>query len=229
MRARPQPRYPGRRRRLACILIVVCIVVFLASAVLAAWRYPGGHPWNPQAEGYRFWRNTMSDLGKAAGNSGQPAGWAADVFNASMALLAVAFVAIWTLVSFLLERRPRLARFTLGLGVVSVAGMAAVAATPADRVPLLHTLAIALAAIPALAATILAAAGFLRLPGRRWLGLATLVLLAIALLHFGQYVRHFWLGGPWTRACPAVQKIAVVATLLWMLAIVFAARPRHAR
>lgn len=215
---------PSTARRIYSIIIVLCVLQFVAAALLAGWMYPGGHPWDTDAAGYTFWRNTISDLGKDIANNGKPATWAADAFNVSTALLAPGFIALWLILPTLLPRASRLRPWVRWAGLASVAGLVGVAATPADRLPDLHTLTIGLAAVPGLTACMLACVALLARPGGRWLGSATLVMLTIAMVHFGQYVRHFWLHGPWTRACPAVQKLAVMTALAWMLLIAWQGR-----
>ncbi len=206
-------------RRICSLVIVLCVLQFIAAALLAGWMYPGGHPWDTDAPGYTFWRNTMSDLGKDIANNGEPATWAAHVFNISTALLAPGFVALWCILPTLLPHKSRMRSWVRWTGLASVAGLVGVAATPADRLPDLHTLTIGLAAIPGLTACTLACVALLANSGSRWLGGLTLTMLAVGMVHFGQYVRHFWLHGPWTRACPAVQKLAVMAALAWMLLV----------
>ena len=81
----------------------------------------------------------------------------------------------------------------------------------------IHSLFISCAAIPGLAATLIALAALTgerhRLPG---LVLYTWSFTAIALFHFWQHITHFWLGAPWSEIDYATQKIAILAGLGWL-------------
>ncbi|MBS3820281.1 MAG: hypothetical protein GVY16_07710 [Planctomycetes bacterium] len=220
----------GRTVRLACALIVICVLQFILAAAASAALYPGGHPWNTDADGYSVSRNTLSDLGKDRGNNGEPATAAADVFNVSTALLTPGFAAMWLVLPRLMPTRPRTGRAVRMAGLISSTSIIAIALTPADRVPTLHTLAIGIGAVPGLLALATAcAAMFVDPRASSRLAVATLAVLAVGMVHFGQYVRHFWLGGPWTPACPAVQKLAAISALAWMLAVAALAWPRKRR
>ncbi len=206
--------------------VVSAVVQFVFIWVVSMWLYPGGNEWNPDAAGYSFWRNTFSDLGKAVAYDGRAIGASAVVFNVSLIVLMLSFGPLWWLLPNAFPTHRRTGCVVRCLGAISIVGMIGVGLTPSDRHLTLHAAAIGLAAVPGLGAYVLSCWAMLqdRTAPRSYV-VYSLVFLALAMVHFAQYVGHFWLGRPWTPTCPAVQKIAVSAGWVWMLVTALLVRP----
>ncbi len=217
-----------KTRRIACVAILAAVAGFLAGSAVAIGLYPGGQPWNRSARGYSFWHNTLSDLGKFVGEGrlADPVG--SRVFDASLLVLTAGIGVLWVFLPVVLGG-VRLARAARVLGLLSLVGGAGIALTPGDRYPTGHVIAIGLAAVPALLALTLTCICVLaplartapattarhRLAPRAYAA-ATVLLLALVLIHFGQYVACFWLGLAWTPAAPTMQKLAMMWALVWI-------------
>ncbi|MCE5278362.1 MAG: hypothetical protein ABFD92_01310 [Planctomycetaceae bacterium] len=196
--------------------ILLAAAQFVGVSIVAMAMYPGGHPWDPQAAGYSFWRNTISDLTKSAANNGQP-NPAYVAFLASLAVLAAGMAVAWFRLPRWFPRWRRLGSTCRVLGAVSVAGMIWLAAAPADTAPHQHVLAIAASAGPGLASVALACgAMFLDRACPRWWAVFTLGMLVVSTVSFTHYVHHFWLDGQWPPAAPAVEKLAALYVLTWL-------------
>jgi hypothetical membrane protein len=212
---------------LACLLIILSVVQFVIIWSVAMARYPGGNEWDHSAEGYSFWRNTFSDLGKTVTCAGRANPNLGGVFNLSLTAVMLGLAPLWLVLPRLFPTRRLLGRIVRVLGMLSILGMFGVGLVPGDH-STLHAAFIGMAAVPGLAAAITALAAMFLCPrcpkAYVWF---TLAFLATALVHFGQYVNHFWLGGPWTPAAPAAQKVAVLFGLAWMLVTAGAVRQFH--
>ncbi len=201
-------------------LVSAGVIAFvLLSAAAMVW-YPGGTIWRPDREGYSFWTNSFSDLGRQVTYDGQlntASSWA---FRAGLSTLVAAIGLFWLRTPDLLPRWKRLVRWVRLLGLLSVGGMLATALTPADTQEFAHMAAIGLASVPGLLGAVLLTGGSLLDPAApRWLGIGALTVLASAGVHFSQYVHHFWLGGEWTPAAPTMQKIFAICVIVWLLVV----------
>jgi hypothetical protein len=211
--------------RLACSLVLLAVGQFIVIQGIAMTRYPGGHDWDRQAKGYDFWHNTLSDLGKTAAYNGQPNPMSrASRVSATALLLSIGL--LWLVLPRLFPHRRRLGLFVRVLGMLSLGGIIGLGFTPADKYHVGHAVANGFAAVPGLAAYLLVCWGMVfskntknaknskRCP--RFLPITSLVFLVVAMVHFGQYVAHFWLGFAWTPAAPAVQRLAFLTGLAWI-------------
>ncbi len=198
---------------------------FVVMTVIAMANYPGGHPFDLSSEGYDFWQNTLCDLGETVTESGLINPGTAKWFNASMIILMLSFVPLWLILPRTFPSRRRIGMVVRIAGMLSLAGMLGVGLTPADRYVFLHSLAIGCASIPGIPALLLAVIGMIS-DGKcpRVYTIGSIVFLVIAIIHFTQYVQHFWLGYPWTPIDPICQKIAVTIGLSWMVATAIVAR-----
>lgn len=205
------------RIRLVCGLVLLAVGQFLFVQGLAIAQYPGGHEWDKNAAGHSFWRNTFCDLGRTVSIGGQknPMSRASRV---SVVVLLLSTGLFWLILPRLFSDRPRLGQVVRVLGVVSLGGMIALGFTPTDKHPFAHAVANGAAAAPAISAFLLAGVGmFLSKQCPRPFVLASALLLVLAMIHFGQYIAHFWLGLAWTPEAPAAQKLAFLVGLAWMV------------
>ncbi len=190
---------------------------FLVLVAAAMARFGGGTVFDPSAEGYSFWNNSLSDLGRTISPSGRSSETSAALYHTALFGLICSFVPMFLALPALMPNCPRTGRLARGAGLVSLAGMVGVAVTPTDVYPLAHMVTIGLAAVPALAAASLCLTGMWRDRAcPRFLALATTIMLVSAVAHFSQYVHHFWLGGNWTPACTAAQKVLAICVLGWV-------------
>lgn len=205
--------------RLICGIVLLAVTQFVVIQGYAMTRYPGGNEWDRQAPGYDFWRNTLSDLGKTVAYNSQP-NPVSRVSRISATVLLASVGLLWLVLPKFFPRRKHLGLLVRVLGVLSLGGMIALGFTPTDRYHVGHAVANGFAAVPGLAAYLLSWWGILftkqTQPPPRFLPVVGAVLMLLALIHFGQYVSHFWLGFTWTPACPRVQRLAFLAGLVWM-------------
>ena len=138
--------------RLACGLTVIAVGQFIVVGAIAIHQYPGGTPFDKTTEGYSFWHNTLSDLGKETAENGQPVGPVAPMFNASMVVMLVGFAPLWLTLPSIFPTRRRLGLIVRLAGLLSLGGIIGVGLTPADQYVWLHALAIICAAVPGIAA-----------------------------------------------------------------------------
>ena len=190
---------------------------FALCLVWAALVYPGGNWCDPQRVGFDPVRGFFCDLLHARGLNGAP-NPGAPIARAALLLAGLAFVPFWL-------RAPRAlgfvgcrARAVVGLGASSALLCSAVALSPSDSWPTLHQLAVLSASASGVAAALLAvtaptsgrAAGWLRRLG--WVALGT------AGLDAALYAEQVFLPRPCALLLPALQKLAALAILAWMLA-----------
>ncbi len=199
----------------AVVLLAAAQFVAVAGAGMIA--YPGGNEFDSASQGYAFWFNTLSDLGKSVATGGRHNELWALSYNLSLVAVMLALAPLWLSVPGMVRRGRKAAVAAAALGMASAVGGAMVGALPSGK-GCGHAVAIGLASMPGLLA--LAIAASLMLSNRFYLpGVLGMLLLAAGLVHFGQYVAHFWLGGGWTPAAPATQKVAAMIALAWMIAM----------
>jgi hypothetical protein len=213
-------------QKLTCSLVCVGTLAYMVAIVAAMAYYAGGNSLNSAAAGYSFWLNTLSDLGKEVAISGRPNAVSSVLYRTGMAALSVALVAMWQILPATFPKLRRLGRAVKGLGLASVLSAVAVALTPVDLYPFGHGLAIAGASIPAVAALALATVAMLRDRACPcWYAGLTVGFLAVALVHFGQFIQYFVLGIEWGWIEPATQKIAAIYCMGWVLLTALRAWP----
>jgi hypothetical membrane protein len=204
--------------RFACGLIVISVGQFIVVGAIAIHQYPGGTPFDKTTEGYSFWHNTLSDLGKETAENGQPVGPVAPVFNASMVVMLLGFTPLWLTLPSIFPTRRRLGLIVRLTGLLSLGGIIGVGLTPADQYVWLHALAIICAAVPGIAAIIVACAAMLLESqcSRAYAAFSVLFLVA-CVGNLVKFMRHFVLDYPWTPIDPAIQKVSTLIGLAWML------------
>ena len=83
---------PIRRnwKHIASLVALVGICQFVLCAAVAIYLYPGGNPFDPEREGYAFWSNSLSDLGRDVSYTGVPNPVGSAVFNTSLGVATLA-------------------------------------------------------------------------------------------------------------------------------------------
>lgn len=203
------------------------LALFCVAMLAGAWLYPGGSWRHPHADGFSILENFWCDLLRQPAHNGAGNRRSAWLATLGFAALGAALAPFWLEVSRLLpEPRARLLR---ACGLVSAAATALVALVPSDRFPKVHAPAVLLAGGLGLWSGILL--GQFALKARRsqpWLAVTSLFLLCAASTNMALYIWVAYLHGPETVVLPAVQKLATVGLLAWMLAAL-AASARHPR
>jgi hypothetical protein len=221
-----EERAMGRRRPLAEWGIAAAVVLFVALELPAMALYPGGTWWDSHTRGARFWENYLCDLEWSVALDGLPNPVGSRLALAATLVLVLGLLPFWWTVPRVAGETRLLGRLVRVLGALNVAGTIAVALMPSERFGSLHGAAVVVAALPGLGAAVLAVALLLRgEPPPRVAGALGAAMLAASVADFVLYVRTLIAGGPGPRALPAVQKVALLLLLAWMLAV--AARSRY--
>lgn len=187
----------------------------LTAASLA---YPGGSWTELDGRGFSLLRNFWCDLLRSRAINGADNSWSKALSSVGFAALAVALWPFWLVAAA--PFAPRLRRTVVVLGWTSAALLIASSVLPSDRHPILHG-AVALTG-GLLGAVAGASCSYARLPdeprhsARRVLGACAVVL---ALANAALYAHVAYGGGAETVAQPLVQKLATLALLAWMAAV----------
>jgi len=181
--------------------------------------YPGGTWWNAAAAGHSFWQNYLCDLTQSIAIDGVANPLGSVLAKAAMLVLVGGLLPLWAAVP-LLFARSGFARPVRALGFVSMAGVVWVVLLPSRCGPW-HGAVVTLAGLPGLSAAILAVAGLLgaRQSHARFAARIGMAMLSFALIDFTAYVGHLVAGGLGTPWLPALQKIALVFLVAWMLSV----------
>jgi hypothetical protein len=219
-----------RHRRTAAGALVGAIVVFAALEIPAMLLYPGGTWWDRAAKGHSFWQNFLCDLEWTVALNGTPNPVGSRLAQAAMLALILGFVPFWWIVPTLFDLPGRgmsragapspLGRAVRIAGLVSVAGMIAVALMPSDRFGAAHGVAVIVAGLPGLSAAVLSVVGLLRGDrATRFAGALGGAMLGFAILDFVLYAWTMAHGGPGPLLLPVAQKCALLLLLAWMLVV----------
>ncbi|MCG5056214.1 MAG: hypothetical protein KA712_24980 [Myxococcales bacterium] len=203
--------------RVRCFLVLGALSAFLVLMALSAAVYPGGSYHDRAYPRHHFWHNFLCDLLHQRALGGAPNLLGARLATGGMLALVLSMGVYWTLAPALMPGRPWLGRACAMFGVLSSVGLVAVALTPSDRLPRLHTLAIVLATAPGLLAALSVVGGRLAEPGASWAlrALGGAALLAVAATS-ALFVIHTWFAGGYLRALPAMQRVAAILTVAWV-------------
>ena len=198
--------------------------------------YHGGTWMDPSAPGHDFWLNFFCDLLHDHALDGAPNTAGARLATLAMLALIAGMLPFWLSTASLVSARPTLAWTVRVAGVTSVVGLVAVPLTPSDRFGALHGVAVLVAAVPGLVANACATIGLLanRDGARRWtrgLGLLALATFVCGAIDAALYAKQMASAGTVTPAAlPALQKIAAMLFVAWMLGVArakWAASQRH--
>jgi hypothetical protein len=211
--------------------LVASVTVFVLLTSVAALTYPGGNWIDPGHSGFHVWHNFICDLLMSPAINGVPSRLAAVTSQIAMLVLVAGFVPLWLLVPRLFaERDARMQPFVRACGLLSVAALVGVPLTTSVELHWLHGSFIALAGVPGFGAAVLAAAGIWRnRDNPAWLRFVTVAAVLVSLVDFALYLNHFLYPSDLVPLLPALQKVAIVLVLAWMLAVAgrfFAGVPR---
>lgn len=201
----------------------------LAAALLLAAAmasYPGGTWCDARAPGHRFFQNYVCDLTWETALGGGDNRRGAALARAGMCAFGLALALTWALVARCARRRTVGVRALTPLAFVALVGILGVTMLPSETAGRLHAVVVLLATGPGLLAMALALGVLAREePRPRAAGVAGLVVLALASVDVALYVAHLSRPVECAVLLPALQKVALVAVLQWMLFV--ASRAPH--
>ena len=205
--------------------VLAAIATFIGLVFFAMRAYPGGTTWNASAPGHDFWLNYLCDLARPTALNGVANPTGSALAQAAMFALALGLLPWWSILARLTPSHPRAGRAMRFLGTVAAIGIAFVATLPGDRFGRLHGFACVAAAVPGLAAAVLAVVTLFRdsrAPRAvRWVGAATLLAAAAC---FGLYLPDVLSLGSALMTVAVLERVSVVLLLLWMLVCCAACR-----
>ena len=207
--------------RLNAVAIFASVAGFAGLELAAMSLYPGGTWWDVTTRGHRFWENFLCDLEWRVALNGMPNPLGSRFATAGMLVLLAGLAAFWLGVPRVFEDRPpRGASAVQWLGLTSAVGTLAVVLMPSDRFGALHGVMVLISGVPGLLATALAvhvlAVGEPPPKVAAWTGAG---MLAFALADFALYAWHFLDHTPGSILGPALQKVALVLLLAWMVLV----------
>jgi hypothetical protein len=207
--------------RLNSVAILGSVVGFAALEVAAMSLYPGGTWWDSTTRGHRFWQNFLCDLEWRVALNGAPNPLGSRLAMAAMLVLLVGLAAFWLGVPRVFAGRPpRGTAAVPWLGLTSAVGTLAVVLMPSDRFGSLHGAMVLTAGVPGIAAATLAVfvlgLGEPRPRIAAWTGGS---MLAFAVVDFALYAWHFLSQTAGSTLGPALQKIALILLLAWMVLV----------
>lgn len=199
-------------------------MLFVALMAASMSLYHGGTWIDPSAPGHDFWLNFFCDLLHDHALDGAPNTTGARLATAAMLALIAGMLPFWLSTASLVAARPALAWTVRVAGVTSVLGLVAVPLTPSDRFGALHGVAVLVAAVPGLIANACSTIGLLAnrdgARSTRVLGLIALATFVCAAIDAAFYAKHMASGGAVTPpALPALQKLAAMLLVAWMLGV----------
>ena len=199
------------RKKGAIIGSIGCIE-FVIFSTIAMFFYGGGTSWNKSAEGYTFWHNVLSDLGRTVSYSGLPNNVSSPMFN-----LALSFFGICIIVIYLSMGKDFLRPYWLMLviligGIISGTGVVIIGFAPDDVLSDYHMLGVWMWALPLFAVLLffIINAVINRIYDKFFF--LTCTLAAVLFIHIGQGVI-----GLWSPIVAATQKIVVYFNIIWYL------------
>ena len=196
------------------IIGVLGLVQFLLFSTVAMFFYSGGTSWNKLAEGYTFWHNVMSDLGRTVSYSGLSNTISSRIFNSSLMIFGISTIIIYLNMSksFLLSRN--IVYFTKIIGLISGLGMIGVALTPDDILSDEHMLAVWIWILSLTTVLILFIVSKVTHQIYDSIFYVSAILLFAVLIHIGQGLLDMW-----SPIVATTQKIVVYLNVLWYLLI----------
>jgi hypothetical protein len=230
MRARP-----SRIRTLAWS-VTASVTLFAALMGIGIVAYPGGTMMDPRARGFDIARNFMCELVNPVAVNGEPNPVGSVAATLGMVVLILGVGVFWALVPALFPERRALGRSVRVLGGIGFASLLLIPVTTWLHLSVLHPIAIFGALVPSVLAALVATWGLAVGQGTRRLAVLGGVLLVTAVVDGILYGLYTYgsdgaqAGLPPPVMLPALQRVATVLLLLWLLAVarvVLRAAPRR--
>ena len=204
-------------------LIATCAVASAVLFTLAAAAYPGGNHFDHGAAGHDFWRNALCDVARSTAIGGAPNPIGAGFARVAMSTMAIAIgLLLWSLPRHF-PRRVVVRQVVRFFAAITVPAALAVVFLPTDRFSDIHGMVTVIAGLLGTVGATLAVLAGVRDTRRPSIFLGVLT-LAAAFGSLGAYVVELIGGGPPRLAVPALEHVAAVLLVAWMLAFEAEAR-----
>ena len=202
------------RTKMFGIIAVIGLVQFLLFSTIAMFFYSGGTSWNKLAEGYTFWHNVMSDLGRTVSYSGLSNTISSKIFNSSLMIFGISIIIIYLNMSksFLLSKN--FVSIIKIIGIISGLGMIGVSLTPDDILSDEHMLAVWIWILSLTTVLILLIVSKVIHQIYDSILYLSAILLFAVLIHIGQGLLDMW-----SPTVATTQKVVVYLNVLWYLLI----------
>ena len=201
-------------------LVRLCMLIFVLAIALAIGAYPGGTWWDRDRIGHSFWQNFLCDLLHNPALNHSPNRFGSQMATLGMLVFVVGLCVFWSIAGRLFCCLPRLSKLITIIGAIGTPLVAAVPLQPSNRFPRLHTASVTLGGLPAILALVSICLGFYFEPHiSRMVRAATSGFAVLVLTCLGLYTREAVLGGASLRILPILERIASIATILWVLTL----------
>ena len=185
---------------------------FVLFSTIAMFFYGGGTSWDKSAEGYTFWHNVLSDLGRTISYSGVPNTVSSPMFNVALSFFGICIIVIYLSMGKIYLRPYWLMLTIIIGGIISGTGIIIIGLAPDDILSNYHMLGVWMWALSLFAVLLLF---IINAVINRIYDILLFItsILAIALfIHISQGVT-----GMWAPIVAATQKIVVYLNITWYL------------
>ena len=184
---------------------------FLIFPTVAMFFYGGGTPLDHSMEGYTFWENFLSDLGRTVAYSGVENSISSPLFNSSLGLFGLSLILLYSAMFRLI---PSILGWLTSLaGIASGIGMTIISLTPDDLYPVQHMFGVWLWGVALLGAVLMIIIHEIRTNSNRGIFLILSIFIVITLvIHIVQGLQD--IRGP---IVATTQKIVVYSNCIWYL------------
>ena len=177
-------------------------------------NYSGGTSWNKSAEGYTFWHNVMSDLGRTVSYSGISNTFSSTIFNTSLIFFGISIIIIYLSMGKRLLLTDKFIFFITIFGIISGIGIIGVGLTPDDILSDEHMIAVWIWILSLSTVLILIIISKIINHSYDSLFYLSFVLLFAVCIHIGQGLLEMW-----SPIVATTQKIVVYLNVSWYLLI----------
>ena len=200
-------------KKIGGIIGVIGCVQFLIFSTIAMFNYSGGTSWNKSAEGYTFWHNVMSDLGRTVSYSGISNTFSSTIFNSSLIFFGISIIIIYLSIRSLVLTDKFIFFITI-IGIISGIGIIGVGFTPDDILSDEHIIAVWIWILSLSTVLILIIISKIINHSYDSIYYISFILLLAVSIHIGQ-----GLLGMWSPIVASTQKIVVYLNISWYLLI----------
>ena len=204
----------NNRKKVGGIVGAIGLLQFLLFSTIAMFYYSGGTSWNKLAEGYTFWHNVMSDLGRTVSYSGLSNTVSSTIFNSSLIIFGISIIIIYLSLSKTFLPYKRIINYIKIIGIISGLGMIGVALTPDDILSDEHMLAVWIWILSLSTVLILFILSKVTHQIYDSIFYVSAILLVAVFVHIGQGLLDMW-----SPIVATTQKIVVYLNVLWYLLI----------
>ena len=201
-------------KKIGGIIGAVGCLQFLIFSTIAMFNYSGGTSWNKSAEGYTFWHNVMSDLGRTVSYSGISNTISSTIFNNSLIFFGISIIIIYLSMGKRLLLTDKFIFFITIFGIISGIGIIGVGLTPDDILSDEHMIAVWIWILSLSTVLILIIISKIINHSYDSMFYLSFVLLFAVCIHIGQGLLEMW-----SPIVATTQKIVVYLNVSWYLLI----------